>query len=167
MTRRSLGASLCCWLLASLAACASDGLEVTTSFDPLATFPSQATFVWEDAANRLPQDERIQQLDLDPLIRKAASDAFAARGYVRVGSAPADYRVSYELGENRWVGPDGETSFVSISLRLSDSASGRSVWHGFGRAEVQPNLERDVRARRLRQAFDRLLEKFPPSAGAR
>ena len=167
MTLRSLGASLCCVALASLAGCASDGLEMTTSFDPLATFPSQATFVWDDAANRLPQDDRIRQLDLDPLIRNAASDAFAARGYARVGSPPADYRLSYELGENRWVGPDGETSFVSISLRLADSASGHSVWHGFGRAEVQPGLDRDERARRLRQAFDRLLEKFPPSSGGR
>ena len=160
MTLRPLLALL---LLAPLAGCASNGIQTSTSFDPLATFPSQATFVWDDASSRLPQDERIAQLDLDPLIKQAADAAFAVRGYNRVASEPADYRMSYEVGENRWHGPEGVTSVVSVSLLLNDAKSGRRVWLGFGRAEVQHGLTREERARRLRGAFDDLLETFPPS----
>jgi hypothetical protein len=167
MMLRRVIACLAAVLLAAAAGCASDGTEVTTSADPLATFPSQGTFVWDDAANKLPKDERIQALDLDPLIRQAANGAFAARGYRPVASAPADFRLSYELGENRWNGPDGMTSMVSISLLLKDPKSGRQVWLGFGRAEVQPNVSREERGRRLRSAFDKMLEKFPPSPHAR
>jgi hypothetical protein len=151
-------------LLAAAAGCASDGVEVTTNADPLATFPSQGTFVWDDAGNKLPKDERIQELDLDPLIRQAANGAFAARGYREVASEPADFRLVYEVGENRWSGPDGVTSVVSISLILKDPKSGRHVWLGFGRAEVQPNVPREDRGRRLRSAFDEMLAKFPPTS---
>jgi hypothetical protein len=166
MLRPSI-ASLAALLLVAFAGCASNGIQTSTSFDPLTTFPSQATFVWDDAANRLPADERIAQLDLDPMIRQAAEEAFAARGYRRVASEPADYRLSYEIGENRWHGPEGTTSVVSISLQLADATSRRRVWLGFGRAEVQQGLTRDERARRLRSAFDELLASFPPSAPKR
>ena len=153
-------------LLVALAGCASDTLQTSTSFDPLATFPGQATFVWDDAASRLPEGERIAELDLDPLIKQAANEAFAVRGYERVASEPADYRLSYEVAENRWHGPEGVTSVVSISLLLKDAKSDRRVWLGFGRAEVQQGVTRDERARRLREAFDELLETFPPSGRA-
>lgn len=156
-------ASLAALALVSLAGCASKGIETSTSFDPLETFPRQATFVWDDAANRLPADARLEELDLDSMIRRAANEAFAVRGYTRVASAPADYRLSYEVGENRWTGPEGVTSVVSISLLLKDAKTDRRVWLGFGRAEVQPGLARDERYRRLRGAFDDLLRTFPPS----
>lgn len=164
MTPRVLRVCLAAALLVSLGGCASDAPRVSTSFDPLASFPPQATFVWDAAASKLPQDERIRELDLDPMIRKAASDAFAARGYREVGSYPADYRLAYELGESRWIGPEGATSFASISLLLMDPGTGRHVWLGFARAEVQQGIERDERARRLRRAFDEMLVRFPPTA---
>jgi hypothetical protein len=161
MMLRPVLSSLAAVLLTG-AGCASDGIEVTTNADPLASFPAQGTFVWDDAANKLPRDERIQELNLDPLIRQAANEAFAARGYRKVASEPADFRLVYEVGENRWQGPDGVTSVVSISLILKDPKSGRHVWLGFGRAEVQPNVSREERGRRLRAAFEKMLEKFPP-----
>ena len=150
-----------------IAGCASNGVQTSTSFDPLATFPSQASFVWDDAASRLPADARIAELDLGPLIQQAANEAFAVRGYRRVASPPADYRLSYEVGENRWYGPEGETSVVSVSLLLRDAKSDRRVWTGFGRAEVQEGLSREERGRRLRSAFDKLLEGFPPSGASK
>jgi hypothetical protein len=167
MTLRWLTAALTAALLSSLAACASDGMQVTRSFDPLATFPKQATFVWNDAANRLPKDDRLRQLDLDPMIKQAANDAFAARGYRPGGSGSANYRLSYEVGENIWYGAEGMTSVVSISLVLAEAESDRRVWVGFGRAEVQPSIARDERARRLREAFDEMLAGFPPSNAAK
>ena len=149
--------------LVMLAGCRSNGVEVTTSFDPVATFPSQATFTWDDGASKLPDDPRIRELNLDSLIKEAANGAFGVRGYRRVAAAPADYRLVYEVGENRWHGPEGTTSIFSVSLRLIDAKSNRHVWFGFGRAEVHAGRTREERAQRLREAMDRMLASFPPS----
>jgi len=146
-----------------LAACASDTADFTTSFDPLLTFPEKASFVWDPTACKLPADPRIRELNLDPLIRGAADGAFSARGGRPAVVGAADYRVAYELGENRWSGPDGTTSVVSLSLFLMDPKSSRRVWSGYGRAEVQPGLSREERQRRLRAALDRMLASFPPT----
>jgi len=167
MTPRRVTAALATLLLASLAGCASESPQVTTSFDPIATFPPKATFVWNDAANKMPQDERLRELDLGSMIKQAANDAFAARGYRHVDSGSAEYRLSYEVGENRWYGSEGTTSVVSISLVLTGAESDRRVWVGFVRAEVQPSVARDERARRLRDAFDEMLAGFPPSSPSR
>src|SRR5215471_3354753 len=146
-----------------LVACQSDTAEFSTSYDPLVVFPQQASFAWDPAASKLPDDPRIRELDLDPLIRQAADGAFAARGWRPVSGA-ADFRLAYELGENRWNGSEGSTSVVSLSLFLTDAKSGRRVWSGYGRAEVQPGLTRDERGKRLRAALDRMLQGFPPRA---
>ncbi|MGH7342098.1 MAG: DUF4136 domain-containing protein [Candidatus Rokuibacteriota bacterium] len=147
--------------LLAFAGCRSDTGEFTTSFDALATFPEKASFAWDAAACKLPDDPRIRELNLDPLIREAAEGAFTARGWQPAVGA-AGYRLAYELGENRWHGPGGTTSVVSLSLFLTDAKNGRRVWSGYGRAEVQPNLSREERGKRLRAAFDRMLAAFPP-----
>jgi hypothetical protein len=163
MMPRQIAAGLAAVLFTSLAGCASDGVETSTSFDPLTTFPPQATFVWDGSASRLPQDPRLRELDLDPMIKQAANGALAARGYRNVASGPADYQLSYEVGENVWKGPEGVTSLVSVSLVLVNAKSDRRAWVGFARAEAQPAVPREERARRLRAAFDEMLREFPPS----
>src|SRR5262245_21697205 len=119
-------------LALALAGCQSDTAEFTTSFDPLVVFPAKASFAWDASASKLPDDPRIRELNLDPMIREAADGAFAARGWRPVTGA-ADFRLAYELGENRWSGPEGTTSVVSLSLFLTDSKNGRRVWSGYGR----------------------------------
>ena len=166
MAMRALLAPLAAVLLLTAAGCASDGVQVSTSADPLASFPAQATFAWNDAASRMPADPRLQALGLDALIKQAANEAFAARGYREAASGPANYALAYQVAEDRWLGPEGTTSFVSIALLMTE-ANGRLVWSGFGRAEAQANVARADRARRLRHAFDEMLKSFPPSGHAR
>ncbi len=79
LVRRSFMALVLSGLVA-LAGCASDDLQTSTLFDPLTRFPDEATFSWDAASNKLPGYDRIAALDLDPLIREAANQAFAARG---------------------------------------------------------------------------------------
>src|SRR5262245_31891415 len=51
--------------------CASDGgVDVSTTFDPLTRFPARATYVWDTAANQLPDDPRITALDPGPVIEE-------------------------------------------------------------------------------------------------
>jgi hypothetical protein len=149
--------------LLQIGACASDGIDTSTTFDPLTPFPAEATYVWDQRASSLPRDPRIEQLDLSTLIREVANQEFAARGYRDAGSGASNYRLSYQLTVNTWIGADNSRSIGSLSLMLVDNASNRRVWVGFTRAEIHVGLSREERRERLRKAVTRMLEKFPPS----
>ena len=155
------------WLLLAahlaLLGCASDPIDVSTTFDPLTRFPAQATYLWDETASRLPDDPRINQMDMDSLIREAADAEFAARGYRPSTSGSAHYKISYDLTVHTWYGADNSSSLGSLSLWLADAASKRRVWMGYVRAEVHVGLSRAERLARLRGALARLLEKFPPA----
>ncbi len=81
MFQRFCRAGLSFVALALLAGCASDGVEVSTAYDPLTTFLPEAAFVWDESKNKLPADPRIAALDLGPLLKAAAEEEFAAHGY--------------------------------------------------------------------------------------
>ena len=145
-----------------LVGCASDGIETSTTFDPLHPFPAQATFSWDERANRLPKDPRIQQLDLAPLIVEAANAEFSARGYTPVESA-ANYRLSFDLAVHSWIGADNSRSIGSLSLILIEQGSNHRVWLGYARADVHVGLSVEERRERMRRAVTRMLVSFPPS----
>jgi hypothetical protein len=150
-------------LLPALLACASDdAIPVSTSYDPLERFPAQATFVWDDAANALPDSPSIDRKSNDALIREVANEAFAARGY-RAVAGNADFRLSYQYVVHTRRGPEGSHAIGSISLLLVERSSGRRVWTGFGQAEVYVGLSPEERRARLAEALDRMLANFPPS----
>jgi hypothetical protein len=149
--------------LALLAGCASDGVEVSTTYDPLASFPAEASYTWDDRANKLPPNPRIEALDLDPLIKEAAAEELALRGYRAATSGSPDYLLSYELVVHSWIGADNSLSVGSLSMLLVEANSGRRVWLGFARAEVHVGLTPAERKERLRGAFARMLAKFPPA----
>ncbi|MGH7289511.1 MAG: DUF4136 domain-containing protein [Myxococcota bacterium] len=144
-------------------ACASgDAISVSSTHDPLVRFPAQATFSWDDAAISMPDSAAIDRQDTDALFKEVANEAFAARGY-RLAAPPTDYRLSYQYVVNTRIGADFSKAVGSVSLLLVESASGRRVWLGFGRAEIHVGLTREERKARLREAVDRMLEAFPPS----
>ena len=156
--------TLCCIFLLGLAGCASnDGVDVSIAVDPLTQFPRNATYVWDEIANSLPNDDRIRQLDIDPLLRAAAREEFGKRGYREVEAPPANYRLSYELRVNTWLSGHNSRSVGTLSLSLVDASANRRVWMGFGRAEVHAGLSPPERQERLRRAIARMLEKFPPT----
>lgn len=159
--RSCVAASACLAALAS--GCASDGIDVSTTYDPLTPFPRQATFVWDTAANQLPDDPRIRQLGTAELIEQAANEEFAARGYRLSTSGAANFKLSYDLTVHTWYGPNNSQSLASLSFWLVDAASRRRVWMGYVRAEIYAGLTREERLARMREAMARLLEKFPPS----
>jgi hypothetical protein len=163
MSQRLSAFTLALLLLGSLAGCASDGVEVSTTYDPLTSFPAQATYRWDERANKLPTDPRIVALDLDPILKAAAEEEFAARGYRAAVAPPVDYRLSYELVVHTWIGADNSRSVGSLSMLLVEAETGRRVWLGFGRAEIQVGRTRAERKQRLREALARILENFPPT----
>jgi hypothetical protein len=163
MFQRCIVSALPVLLFVHLAGCSSDGIDVSTTFDPLTSFPTQASYAWDDLANKLPKEPRLQPLDLDSLIKEAANAEFAERGYRAVASESPDYRLSYELVVHTWIGPDNSRSVGSLSLMLVEAGTNRRVWLGFGRAEVHVGLTREERTMRLREAMAGMLEKFPPA----
>lgn len=143
--------------------CASDGVETSVAFDPLARFPTQATYLWDSSSNKLPADDRIAALDLDPLIREAADSEFAARGYTRSVTESANYLLSYQVASHSWIGADNSRAVGSLSLLLVDAASGRRVWLGMGRAEMNVGRSSEARLTELRAAMAKMLKGFPPN----
>jgi len=158
-------------LLAScalLVGCASDGVEVSTTFDPLARFPAEARYAWDTRANALPRDPRLAELDLDRIITEAADEEFALHGYQRASGADSPaFHLSYEVAVHSWIGADNSRSLGSLSLLLTDASTGRRVWLGFGRAEVQMGLSKSERKQRMRRAIAKILEGFPPEQRGR
>ena len=53
------------WRPRSSSAAPRIGIDVSTTFDPLTRFPAQATYLWDEAANQLPDDPRFNQMDTD------------------------------------------------------------------------------------------------------
>jgi len=164
MSRSRCAPCLVAAALLLLLGCASnDAIPVSTNYDPLVRFPATATFVWDDAANTLPDDPAIEARSTDALLKSVANEAFAARGYRVVEGASADYRLSYQYVVHTYIGTNVSRSIGSISLMLSDYATKRRVWMGFGRAEIHVGLSPEERRARLSDAMARMLEKFPPS----
>lgn len=144
--------------------CASDDrIDVGSTFDPLTRFPAAATWIWDERANRLPDDERIGFLDLDAIIREVSAEEFARRGYTEVESGASHYLLSYELGVVTWTSQTSATATGSISLTLRERESHRRVWLGFVRAPVDVSLDREQRVARIGSELRKLLETFPPN----
>jgi hypothetical protein len=147
----------------ALAGCASDSIDVSTTFDPLTPFPAQATYLWDETASKLPDDPRINQMDTNSLIQEAANAEFAAHGYRLSTTGSAHYKLSYDLAVHTWYAADNSSSLGSLSLWLTDAATRRRVWMGYVRAEILVGLSHEERLARLQKAMARLLEKFPPA----
>jgi len=146
-----------------LLGCASDGVETSTAFDPLTQFPTQATFLWDSSSNKLPADDRIAALDLGPVIEEAAEAEFGVRGYTLSTSESANYLLSYQVATHSWIGADNSRAVGSLSLLLVEAASGRRVWLGIGRAEMNVGLAKAERLAGMRAALAKMLKEFPPN----
>jgi hypothetical protein len=152
--------------LAAVSGCATDDTHSTgvgATFDPLTMFPASATWAWDDAANRLPKDERIRSLDFDAIIKEVVPDEFAARGYVQASAAAPDYLLSYDLRMNTWISQTEARSIGSLSLLMVEAESGRRVWLGFIRAEMDMSNTRESRKEFITKELRKLLKDFPPS----
>lgn len=148
-------------VLAVALGCASNGEpRVGTSHDPLYAFPAQATFRWSERHNVVPDDPRIERLDIGPLLRRVAAEEFAARGYRQV-DGEADYVMSYQVRID-WFKVQTSEMLGSVTLQLSERDSRHRVWSGFGRSVVHPNLTPEFREERLRRAIRQMLKSFPP-----
>jgi hypothetical protein len=147
--------------LATQAACAKD-FGVSTSFDPLTRFPAAATFAWDEAKSSLPEDPRLQELDLGPVIREVAAESFATHGYTETSGA-SHYLLSYHLDVKTWHSRERSEAVGTLAFQLVERKSRRLVWSGFARADVKVGRSEQERRVRLGAIVTEMLEDFPPS----
>jgi hypothetical protein len=166
MTRRSRFVLVCFALvslaMSSLLGCDPARIAVSSNFDPLATFPAEATFTWKVDAQSLPEDPRLRTEAIDSLIRTAANEAFAKHGYRFVDSGPGDYVLSYQFRVHTWQAADESISTGTLSIEVAETLSGRRVWTGYGQAEIFTGLTGEESRKRLDSAMERMLRDFPP-----
>ncbi len=150
-------------LLVAGACATDDAANVGSTYDPLTAFPARATWSWDETMNRLPDDDRLQPQDLDGTIKELAASEFGARGYTEAPSGPVNYRLSYDLRIHTWRSQTDALSIGSLSILMVDAVSGRRVWLGFIRADIDRSLTPEQRKERLRQEMREMLKTFPPS----
>jgi len=143
--------------------CAKPAFDVSAIFDPLATFPLEATFSWNDKANHPPKDPELQSLGYDRLLKQISNEEFAKRGYTNVASGAADFLLSYELTIHRWISVEKTQATGTLSLSLVDTKTNNRVWLGYGRAQVLIGLSEKERIDRLRLILAEMLKNFPPN----
>ena len=137
---------------------------VGSTHDPLAIFPARATWVWDEAANRMPPDERLRILNIDAIIRDTTAEGLAARGYTQApAGSPAPYLLSYEVGIGRLISKTSASAVGTLSLSLVESESKRRVWVGFIKVDVDTSRTEAQRRERLQGEMQKMLEDFPPS----
>jgi len=166
MKLRTRFSALTLGLILMATGCAKPAFNTSTIFDPLAFFPTKATFAWDDQANHLPDNPELQPLEYDRVIKQVANEEFGKRGYTNSATDPtddADYRLSYELTVHRWISTEKTRAIGTLSLTLVDTKSNNRVWLGFGRAQVFIGLNEEERVERLRGILAEILAGFPPN----
>jgi hypothetical protein len=143
--------------------CAKPAFDVSAVFDPLATFPAEATVSWDEKANHPPDNPEVQAHDYDRLLKQISNQEFAKRGYTIVETGAADYLLSYELTIHRWISAEKTQATGTLSLSLVDTKIGNRVWLGYGRAQVLVGLSEEERSERLRLILEKMLKEFPPN----
>lgn len=174
------------WLsLLVLAACS--GISVRTSYDPQAvsTFAGYQTYAW------LPQpevegDTRVSNPIFESMVKRAVDGELAKKGFRLVEE---DQRPSFKVGwygaiESKvdvstvdpyygwspWVGPGPwypetyvrEYEQGTLVLNIADGESNKLVWRGSAQAELSPAASPERQQRRIQEAVEKMLAKFPP-----
>lgn len=145
------------------AALACSSLETGVSYDPLEVFPPKAAWTWHEPGLVLPDDPRLAELGLGPILEDAISSELARRGYQR-GLRDVRYLVAYQLRVSTRTRPEESISIATLSLLVLEPDTLHTLWSGFARAEVDPAASEAQRRRRLAEAVSRLLRDFPPGS---
>jgi hypothetical protein len=170
-------AVLACLLTLLLAACST--ILVETDHDSSVDFSRFRTWAWDPATAHEPAA-------MDALVRPAVERELAAKGLGRVDTDTPDLHVEYSLAvEGRHVQTRSEQSYAysrgtyggwgrgaterewkyeegSLTLLLSDGATGRVVWRGTAREVVDPQRTDAERKAVVDEAVGKLLRDFPP-----
>jgi hypothetical protein len=166
--------------LAALVGCASKpALRVSAERSAATDFAAYRTYRWASAAPEVDLERaRSGRELLDWRIRNGIENQLAARGYEQVQSGKADLIVAYHLDLRekntgsvgdyiRYRESGGEEGMQeayvfgyqegTLVIEAVDGATRRLVWH----SAAAPLLNPDVQQDRVRDAVQRMMERFP------
>lgn len=176
------------WNVAAVAAliivCASScaTVRVQTDYDPAADFTRLRSYAWQPRPPRADADPRISNDLLDARIRSAVDRVLQARGYQVTTDATPDFHVAYIVTIDTrtdihtvpvsygwgWWGVMGTETYVdryeqgTLLLDIIDTGSNKLIWRGSAAARVVDDDSPEERTRRVNDAVEKILERFPP-----
>jgi hypothetical protein len=174
-----------------LAACA--GIEVNTHYDPKAVpqLESFRTYAWLPQPEG--KDPRVYNDIIDSYIRQAVDQELQGRGYKQVeANANPDFRIGWQGAIDSKVDVSTVNSYYgygwapywnpyyggagapythvyeyeqgTIILDMVDAKANKLVWRGTAQAEVNENPSASHTQKRINEAVDEMLSRFPPKA---
>lgn len=172
--------SVLCVLLLCLSGCAT--FRVQTDYDPAVDFTRLRTYSWQPRSERTDADPRINNDLLDARVRNAVDRVLQARGYQPVSDETPDFNVAYIVTIDTktdvhsipvsygwgWWGMMGTETYVdryeqgTLLLDVIDASTNKLVWRGSAAARVVEDETPEERTRRVNEAVEKILERFPP-----
>jgi hypothetical protein len=165
---------------------ACSGIDVRWDWDRAARFDQLRSWAWlPEPAAPAQSDPRLQDELLRRRIQSAVEEALAARGYVQAAAGEPDFYVAYHVGIDEkidartvypgyGVGPYGrafpgppetyvdEYEVGTLLLDVIQAHPRELVWRGTAQSRVQDLSDPEQREARIREAVQRVFEKFPP-----
>jgi hypothetical protein len=159
---------------------APPNVAVKTSYDPAARFPRSAFYGWETRYPKLPDDVRVDSLELEQRLRKAIRRVLKDKGYSHRGYSP-DFRVGYRVAivtdefdpefnaryrvRDGWLPAMANSRLVergALMIDVVDAVSHRLVWQGVSEANVTMTADKATKHERLNRAVEEMFAEFPP-----
>jgi hypothetical protein len=168
----------------ALAGCAAH-VAVTADYERSVNFAALRTYGWRPGAQQEVGDPRFDNTLLDMRVRAAVDRVLSARGYQKAAPGTmADFLVGYHAVVRQ------KTTFQTVNRRygyrvgvrgswpqayvhdydegtllidIIDPANMDLLWRGTGTGVVDPQASPEKRERRINEAVDAILAKFPPS----
>jgi hypothetical protein len=171
------------FLAATCIACAT---RVEVEFDPQADFSGYHTWAWLPPAQQAEKARRVDDPDLDAIVRSCVERELADRGYRQAAQQPPDFYVTYHVEVVREIEIHTETpasqtlsshhdspSYTvtaserrlrvyekgTLAVEIFDGRQRQPVWHGVETRKVRRSFEPQVAA-----AVAKILEQFPPES---
>jgi len=171
-------------LIALMAGCAT--VSVNFDYDPGTNFNNLNTYAWASKGQEKTGDARIDDNTLFHIrIRNAIDTELTLKDFEKREIHLPDFWVQYNVmvqdradvesfghfssdrGGDRWGGVGGGvTTFhyteVTLIINISDPQTKNLIWHGTGKAVVDPDASSERKTTQINNAVAQILAKFPP-----
>lgn len=170
--------ALACVALVAIAGCSR--FQVRTAQDPAVRFADYESYAWLPRSVALPVDQRLQDRQLERIVRAGVARGMATKGYGQAAVKEADLLVTYRLvsadrqvaGAPRgysavagtWMRDDWSSDSYergSLVVDLYDRERRRLVWRGMASARLLPHLSHEARVERVTKAIDEIMVGAP------
>jgi hypothetical protein len=160
------------------------GIDIWTEQDPTASFQGLHTYGWASVSQSIQNDLHAENPILDRRIRLIVDDALAARGFKKQQGGTPDFLIGYHVAvkqqlDVRYVNDYYGYAYTSLAWRpqrtvyaydqgtlildVSLPDPKRLIWRGVATAEVFPGESQAKGDKRIAEAVDKMLDKFPPA----